>query len=32
MPDWQLALAAAGIVVMLLLIGGALFGFIDWSD
>jgi ABC-type dipeptide/oligopeptide/nickel transport system permease subunit len=30
--DWQIALAAAGIVVLLILLIGTLLGLIDWSD
>lgn len=32
MPSWQIALAAAGIVVLLVLLIGTLLGLIDWSD
>jgi hypothetical protein len=32
MPDWQIALAVAGIVIALLLLIGTLLGLIDWSD
>jgi ABC-type dipeptide/oligopeptide/nickel transport system permease subunit len=32
MPSWQIALAAAGIVVLLILLIGTLLGLIDWSD
>lgn len=32
MDDWQIALAAAGIVIALLLLIGTLLGLIDWSD
>lgn len=32
MPDWQIALAATGIAVLLVLLIGTLLGLIDWSD
>lgn len=32
MPSWQIALAAAGIAVLLVLLIGTLLGLIDWSD
>jgi hypothetical protein len=32
MPSWQIALAAAGIVILLILLVGTLLGLIDWSD
>jgi hypothetical protein len=31
-PAWQMALAAAGIVIALLLLIGTLLGLINWSD
>lgn len=32
MPAWQIALASAGIAVLLILLIGTLLGLIDWSD
>ena len=32
MPDWPIALAVAGIFIILLLLIGTLLGLIDWTD
>lgn len=32
MPNWQIALAVAGLVLIVLVLIGTALGFIDWTD